>query len=135
MRRASRAFTLIELVITLSILLVIGGVCGIKLKGVIQEHTFSTQASLVERVFKRGYNMAHFLDTDITATLSLTRQGCLIKLAGLSVDIDKLAGEEKMFGSIKQIKLNGKIESDIKLIFSNKRSEETRVIEIGRAHV
>ena len=87
--RVRRGFTLIELVIALSLLLMIGGLCGVKIGSMVKEHRFNVQLRHFERLIDLAERSAQLLEKPVTLHLSLSTKCLHVEVKGEGDQLNK----------------------------------------------
>lgn len=127
-KKTRRSFTLIEMVVAISLLVIMAGALGMQLKGMLAEHTFFSQVAGAKRTLERGVRMAKLLDTDLYVYFDLNNQGLSLELAGISDCATALAGEKSVYSAVDKVLINGEeVSKTEELTFSSRSLEEVVV--------
>ena len=130
-KRSRKPFTLIELFITLSILLLIGGVCSVKLSSLIKEHRLGVQTRHFERLLTKAHRMSYFLDKDIYVDIDKKQKGHRVSLSSDDSGINKLVGEAKTYQLLDSIQIGKEEDYPVRLVFSKRaRGKDEDIIKV-----
>lgn len=118
--RARRGFTLIELVIALSLLLMIGGLCSIKIGSMVKEHRFNVQLRHFERLIDLAERSAQLLEKPVSLHLSLSKKGLHVEVKGEGDRLNKWFRSKADYSQFHVLQVNDEPLTECELVFSHK---------------